>query len=102
MTKFNATEQEVSLIEAISARAVRMASVNGWFYPKGEAMMDIESTHCNGCPLKLEDMLEAGDGDFAHDVFGIYRHIDRNTGKLADGFLPRFSRQQEMENAERV
>lgn len=100
MIKFNATEQEEKLIEAIAIRAVRMAASNGWPYPKGEAIMDIEATHCNGNPLKLAELLEASNGDFAHDVFSIYRHIDRNTGKLMDGFSPRYSAQQEVENAE--
>lgn len=45
----------------------------------------------DGCPLKLEALAKADEANFAHDVFGIRRHIDRETGKLGDCFLPRFA-----------
>jgi hypothetical protein len=53
--------------------------------------MDITAAHLNGCPLDLSKLLAAPMLDFAHDIFGIQRHIDRNTGKLLDCFLPRSS-----------
>ncbi len=53
--------------------------------------MDITAAHRNGCPLKLDELLKAEDFDFAHDVFGIRRYINRKTGKLENCFLPRFS-----------
>lgn len=56
--------------------------------------MDITATHANGCPLKLAELLAADDFNFSHDVAGIYRHLDRTTGKLLDCFLPRFAQKQ--------
>lgn len=53
--------------------------------------MDIDACHNNGCPLKLTDLLNADDQNFAHDVFGIRANIDRTTGKLLNCFLPRFA-----------
>ncbi len=53
--------------------------------------MDITATHANCCPLRLADLLDANDADFAHDVFGIARHLDRSTGKLTGMFVPRFA-----------
>jgi hypothetical protein len=53
--------------------------------------MDVMAVHLNGCPLRLKDLLEADDFNFAHDLYGIYRHLNRETGKLEDCFLPRFS-----------
>ncbi len=41
-------------------------------------------------PLRLADLLAADDFNFAHDVFGIMRHIDRRTGRLDNHFVPRF------------
>lgn len=38
--------------------------------------------------LDLERLLEARDADFAHDVGGIVRHLDRETGHLKDCFVP--------------
>lgn len=61
--------------------------------------MDLAAVHANGCPLDLEKLLAADDFNFAHDVFGIYRHLDRDGksptgGKLLDLFLPRTARRQ--------
>ena len=53
--------------------------------------MDLTVCHLNGNPLRLADMAEASARDVAHDVFGIRRYIDRETGKLTDFFTPRFS-----------
>lgn len=55
-------------------------------------MMDLEACHCNGCPLDLISLLEAaGDADLAHDVAGITRHLNRETGRLEDYFRPRYA-----------
>lgn len=40
-------------------------------------------------PLRLQELAEADDANFGHDVFGILRHIDSDTGELR-GFCPRF------------
>ena len=53
--------------------------------------MNVTACHANGNPLRLEALLEADDFNFAHDVFGIDRHIDRDTGKMTQYFRPRFS-----------
>lgn len=52
--------------------------------------MDVAATHSN-CPLKLKELLSANNFNFAHDVYGIQRHINRETGKLENCFLPRFA-----------
>jgi hypothetical protein len=53
--------------------------------------MDIAAVHANGCPLKLADLLASNDFDFAHDIFGIQKHLCRETGTLQHCFLPRFA-----------
>lgn len=53
--------------------------------------MDLTACHTNGCALDLPALLAAGDSDFTHDVAGITRHINRTTGTLRDGFVPRFA-----------
>lgn len=54
-------------------------------------IMDLSACIANGCPLDLELMLEwPNKFDVAHDIWGINRHIDHNTGRLLDCFLPRF------------
>lgn len=54
--------------------------------------MDITACHANGCPLKLRELLAAEDFNFAHDVFGIRRHLNRETAQLGDYFMLRFAR----------
>jgi len=56
-----------------------------------DMLMDLIACHANGTPLRLADLLNANEADFAHDIFGIRRHIDRETGRLNDCFRPRFS-----------
>ncbi len=91
MISFDTTREEMVLIGKISKRAVKMSKAFGSRVDKTQFDMDITATHANGCPLRLADLLAADDFNFSHDVFGIYRHLDRTTGKLKDSFLPRFT-----------
>lgn len=86
------TREDCELIGHIAARAALMVERVGVDYPKIELMMDLTATHANGCPLRLRDLLAADEMNFAHDIFGIRRHINRNTGKMEDSFVPRFAR----------
>jgi hypothetical protein len=52
-------------------------------------MIEIILTHCNGTPLALEALLAADPVSFWHDIVGIARNLDRETGKLANAFTPR-------------
>ena len=58
----------------------------------GERMdvhMDVSACHCNGTPLALDTLLAADRINFAHDVLGIRRHINRRTGTIGNCFVPR-------------
>lgn len=57
--------------------------------------MDFTATHANGNPLRLDELLAADDTNFAHDAFGICRHLDRETGQIGGCFLPRYSQRQD-------
>lgn len=88
MINFNASPEEFAKIIDISERATRA----GWQGNHMSTLMDLSACHLNGCPLDLDRMLEADDFNLMHDVAGIARHIDRNTGKLTRCFLPRFAK----------
>jgi hypothetical protein len=63
-------------------------------------MMDLTACHANGNPLRLRDLVETEDDfSFVHDVGGIRRHINRDTGKLENCFSPRFSRRADIRAA---
>jgi len=92
MVKFNATKDEFQVIRKIAERAHRAAIRSGVEYKVIDAHMDIEACHCNGNPLHLEQLLTAEDAHFNHDVFGIRKFLDRETGQLTECFTPRHTR----------
>lgn len=83
------------LIDALAGRAARMAEEFGFEYDRVSAMMDLRACHANGCPLDLAKLTAADDVTFAHDVFGIRRHMNRKTGRLMDCFVPRCAAREE-------
>ena len=94
---FSVTAEDGDLIQAIVERAMQLGSPrhpNGGSY-KMTLTMDITACHANGCPLRLQSLLDADDFNFAHDVFGISQHMDRTTGQLDGRFLPRFAAPKE-------
>ena len=56
-------------------------------------MKDLESADL-AFDLRLEDLLNADDTNFSHDITGIQRHINRSQfpAKFTDHFLLRFAR----------
>lgn len=95
---FETTEVENKAIRKITKRVARIRrdAVKAKLLPESfddvtTIVMDVVAAHCNGCPLKLEDLLDASDFNFIHDVFGINEHMDRKTGRLLHHFLPRFA-----------
>lgn len=88
---FSVSKRDHKILNQIADRAVAVAQSCDIEYNKITALMDLTAVHANGNPLRLGELLEANDFDFNHDVFGIRRHIDRETGLLRDFFVPRFS-----------
>ena len=92
---FEATKEEHSLILKIAKRASEICAKHGVAFDILDTQMDLAATHANGCPLDLARLLEADDFNLMHDVGGIYRHLNRDTGKLENHFLPRFALREE-------
>lgn len=92
MINFDANPEDRRLILTIVDRAAKIyRKAGGKRYHKLSAEMDLTATHLNGCPLDLPRLSEADDFNIAHDVFGIARNLNRETGKLERFFLPRFA-----------
>ena len=89
MINFNTSKQDALLIGAITKRAMGL-KIQG--YDSMTCNMDLTACHANGSPLDLEELLQADEFNFAHDILGIRRHINRDNGKLENCFLPRFSK----------
>ena len=95
---FNCKPAQVKLIWKVAERAEELAKKhNRQGFDALSCQMDLEATHCNGCPLDFDRLLDFDDFSFAHDVFGIERHLDRSTGKLKNHFLPRCAAKTEGE-----
>jgi hypothetical protein len=92
MVSFDVPKADVFLIRQIAERAdSQIFQPNGVAQSVADTMMDIQATIAQGVPLRLEELLAADAFNFAHDICGIYRHIDRATGKLGGCFSPRFA-----------
>ena len=87
------THADIALLIKIRDRAVCLASSLGYGHyaqDSGGLFLDLLNVH-QAVGLQLTDLLAADDGQFGHDVFGIYRHFDRETRCLNAGFSPRFA-----------
>ena len=91
LLKFSATRAEEDVISQIADRAAAMLDKFDVEYTYTTLLMDIEVCHSNGMPLDLIGLQAAPDGDFAHDIGGIRRHINRETGAIEDCFVPRYA-----------
>lgn len=85
-SKTKTTREEMKLISSIKNRACKadkeIEPIN--------LDMDLTATHHNN-PLRLSELLNADSFNFCHDVYGIMQNINRDTGKLENCFLPRFT-----------
>lgn len=82
------TRVECVLIGRIARRALAMMKERGIEAEFSDLEMDITAVHVTS-GLMLKKLESADDMNFAHDVCGIRRHLDRDTGELRNCFVPR-------------
>lgn len=82
-------DQERAVIESIANRSVELGIHDNQL----DALMDLSATMFH-MPLRVYDLFAADDFNFAHDLGGIARHLDRTTGNLLHAFLPRYAAPQ--------
>ena len=80
------------LIVKIIERAEPLAQRVGVHLDRLTSIMDMDNA-TQQYPMDLDAMLGADDSNFGHDFFGIRSHMNRETGKLEDCFVPRFYRE---------
>ena len=85
MLKFKANSAQIKLIVLIVKRAHKANKA----IKVVDSTMDLEVAHSNGCPLDFQKLLDFPPGDFNHDFYGIFANINRETGELENGFVPR-------------
>jgi hypothetical protein len=84
---FKASDEERALVRKIVKRARSL----GWERRTDDCVMDLIACHANGNPMDFAKLLAADDFNLMHDVAGIARHMDFQTGKLLGHFSPRCS-----------
>ncbi len=86
MTKdpnFTVNNADRELLDLILDRAMAFAAgQQGPRIARIDLDMDLTFTHANIVPLDLARLAASHLRDLTHDVFGIYRHINRKTGQL--------------------
>ncbi len=89
---WDVSDEDKRLIKLIAERSCALyTKLTGNQSDIVEEMMNFTACHANGTPLRLQALLDADDFAFAHDAFGIGRHINKRTGKMDNCFLPRFA-----------
>lgn len=83
--KLVANKEDYALIIKIANRMAGFVNAN-----PSKVMMDVTACHLNGCPLRLNDLLQASSMSFMHDMIGIEKNLNRSTGQIENQFLPRF------------
>lgn len=84
--------EELNLIKRIADRAAGLYErINGEAVPPQFIAAEIEFVHRNVCPLRLKEFADTDDGNFAHDIGGIHRHLNLSKKQFEDCFCPRFA-----------
>jgi hypothetical protein len=83
------SREEFDLLLKVVDRALR--EIRDYPDEPRTLIMDLNAAHCNGCPIDFAGLLEADDFEFAHDIVGIRKHIDRSTGQVLGFFTPRYA-----------
>lgn len=83
------TKEKFLMYIKIAQRAEGMDLYKG---ERSTFLMDLESAD-NAFNLRLDDLLNADDGNFAHDIVGIVNNIDRSSFPATNFglFVPRYS-----------
>ncbi len=83
------TRNDIDLMSAIADRGLKLSFNNGLNRVKKlDLMMDLEYAN-DESPLDFEKLLAFDDGNFAHDIIGIYENFNRETLKMDNCFSPR-------------
>jgi hypothetical protein len=95
-TKTHEVSFKASAADLLTARKIARRARNLYLDAKIDRdaidiQMDLIATHANGCPMDFDQLLAADDFNLMHDVGGIDRHLDRETGELTNCFRPRFA-----------
>lgn len=88
------TEEERLPFRQVLERALSLFKhISVWKEPM-TLELDLLAAHAQ-VPMDFQVLAEFPDSDFNHDILGIHKHIDRETGKLRDCFVPRCAKKHQ-------
>lgn len=87
LDEFHNLGNEIDLMGDIAKRADEM---NLLMFDRMSLIMDLEVA-TREFNLRLEELLNADNFNFSHDVVGIQQNIDRENVKMNGVFVPRFA-----------
>lgn len=83
---------DLNKIIVLARTAHRVAKAQKFDYSVLEASMDLRCWHAK-MPLDLDAMIaDYEKADVLHDLFGIRRFLNRETGELGGCFVPRYAK----------
>jgi len=88
---FDVSSTDMRRIRKIARRGSRLLKEKGVERDRVDVEMDLCACHANGCQLDFEKLERFDDFNLLHDLLGIARCLDHNTGRLRRHFLPRCS-----------
>ena len=93
-TKLEERRKEMQAILKVIERAQTLVPdfLKTRSYPQMDMLLDLEAVNSSGDGLDFEKLIKFDDFNFLHDILGIRKHINRETGELEDCFLPRCSK----------
>ncbi len=91
MGTFEKMEKKRNEMKIISKIVERADNLNLLYDDRISLMMDLDVAN-KEFDLRLNELLEADEFNFSHDICGIQNNIDRTTKTFMNCFVPRFAR----------
>ena len=86
-------KEDIERIAQIAERGMKILNDAGAVVNRLDVRMDLE--FCNDdIPLDFEKLAAFDDGDFGHDITGIYTNFNRHTKKVENCFVPRCAKRE--------
>ena len=84
-------KEDNALINLIARRAEMIYAKHGIDVMAAYIASEVKIVHEEIRKLRLRELLEADEANFAHDIFGIHEYLDILDGSFRDCFIPRFA-----------
>lgn len=91
MGTFEKIEKKRNEMKIISKIVERADNLNLLYDDRTSLMMDLDVAN-KKFDLRLNELLEADEFNFSHDICGIQNNINRTTKTFMNCFVPRFAR----------